>query len=207
MNSRLIQVLSFALLFSGALQAQIPLENASFEGEAQDATTPVRWHQCEPDTTPDILPGFWGVTTEPSDGDTYMGLITRDLGSWEAVGQRLQKPIAKDICYNFSLELAHSKTYASYNLPVKLIIWGAATRCSRDQLIGEVAYVDHSDWRKYKFQFTAEQEYAYIIIEAGFIDGLTFPYKGNVLVDNCSSFEPCQRAYSPKETPTSAASL
>ena len=192
MKSPLLLILT--LLGSSFLSAQIPVENASFEGEPQDATTPVRWHECEPDTTPDILPGFWGVTNEPSDGDTYMGLITRDIGSWESVGQRLQEPIKKDICYNFSLELAHSNTYASYNLPVKLMIWGAATRCSRDQLIGEVAYVDHSEWKKYKFQFTAERNFPYVIIEARFMDGLSFPYKGNVLIDNCSAFEPCQRA-------------
>lgn len=205
----LLLIFGVLLNLASAL-GQVRVENASFEGEAQDATVPVRWHPCTEDTTPDILPGFWGVTTEPSDGQTYMGLITRDIGSWEAVGQRLQKPLAAGICYDFSMELAHSSTYAGYNLPVKLRIWGSIMRCDRSQLLGEVAYIDHTEWEKYKFRFTAESDFPYVIIEAGFIDGLAFPYKGNVLIDNCSNFEPCQRAYlsSPSnDNPTSSASF
>ncbi|NNE30289.1 MAG: hypothetical protein HKN16_11675 [Saprospiraceae bacterium] len=186
--------LTLFVFVAGLSQAQVRVENASFEGEAQDATTPVRWHECSDETTPDILPGFWGVTTEAADGETFMGLITRDIGSWEAVGQRLPEPLVKDMCYEFSVELAHSPTYAGYNLPVKLLIWGSRTRCDRKQLLGEVPYVDHPDWKKYKFEFTADKDFPYIIIEAGYIDGLTFPYKGNILIDNCSAFQLCKRA-------------
>ena len=189
-----IFLLSLLVCLSNLIFGQVRVENASFEGEAQDATTPVRWHECSAETTPDILPGFWGVTTEPADGETYMGLITRDIGTWEAVGQRLPEPLVKDMCYEFSVDLAHSSTYAGYNLPVKLLIWGSRVRCDRSQKLGEVPYIDHTNWKEYKFEFTAEEDFPYIIIEASYIDGLSFPYKGNVLIDNCSAFQPCKRA-------------
>ena len=47
---------------------QILLDNPSFEGEPKDATTPIGWLECEKGTTPDILPGFWGVYLQPYDG-------------------------------------------------------------------------------------------------------------------------------------------
>ena len=186
--------LLLGLLFSTIAYTQVRVENASFEGEPQDATMPVRWHLCTEETTPDILPGFFGVHKEASDGETYMGLITRGIGTWESVGQRLIEPLNQNECYSFSVDLAHSSTYAGYNMPVKFVIYGSTRKCSKDQKIGEVAYVDHEDWRRYDFRFTTKVPVNYIIMEANFMDGLTFPYKGNVLIDNCSPIRPCRRA-------------
>jgi len=173
---------------------QVRVENASFEGDPQDATTPVRWHPCEPESTPDIMPGVWGVHLEASEGDTYMGLITRKVGGWESVGQRLIEPLKADECYSFSVDLAHSETYAGYNMPVKFMVWGCNQKCSKNQIIGEVAYVDHQNWRRYDFKFKADTDINYIILEAHYMDGLSFNYKGNILIDNCSAFSPCRRA-------------
>ena len=100
------------LSVQSSLSGQIFLDNASFEGEPQDATTPVGWLPCERGTTPDILPGPWGVYQEASDGDTYVGLITRDDGTWESIGQRLKQTLQPKDCYTFFLDLAHSNTYA-----------------------------------------------------------------------------------------------
>jgi len=175
--------------------SQITLDNASFEGEPQDATVPIGWHPCAPGSTPDILPGAWGVYNEPSEGDTYMGLITRKEGSWESVGQRLSAPMKANECYNFSLDLAHSKTYANYNKPLKLKIWGGNTSCNKDILLAESTYIDHTDWKRYHFKlFPTDLTVNYIIFEAQFMDGLYFEYNGNILIDNCSEFTKCKRA-------------
>ena len=133
--------------------AQITLDNASFEGVSDDATMPTGWHACKAGTTPDILPGPWGVVKEAYDGDTYAGLITRENGTWESIEQRLSAPMMGGECYSFSLFLAYSKKYAGYNLPLKLRIWGSATRCSKDQLLAQTKFVNHTDWRKYDFEF------------------------------------------------------
>jgi len=191
--NKLVGIL-FLFWLSTGTSAQVKVQNNSFEGEPQDATVPVRWHQCDEETTPDILPGPWGVHLEAVDGETYMGLITRSLGTWEKVGQRLSKPLETGLCYKFSIELAHSDTYSGYNLPTKLVIYAGDTRCNRTQLIAEVPFVNHSDWKKYDFNFTCETDLNYIMIEANFMDGLGFPYKGNLLIDNISPFYPCKRA-------------
>ncbi len=172
----------------------IQLINASFEDEPQDATTPGGWHACKPGSTPDILPGVWGVYNESSDGDTYMGLITREDGTWESIGQRLGTPIKKGECYDFTVDLARSKTYANYNIPIRLRIWAGRTKCSKDQLLGESTAIQNTEWETHKFSFTAAKKYNYVIIEAYYVKGITTPYKGNILVDNISIFKQCIKA-------------
>lgn len=176
------------------LSGQITLNNASFEGEPQDATVPMGWQGCELGSTPDILPGSWGVYNESSDGETYMGLITREDGSWESVGQKLSKPIEMGECYQLSMDLAHSKTYANYNKPVKIRIWGGKTSCSKDFLMVESDAITHTAWKRYHYRLRPNMSIQYIIIEAHFIDGVYFDYNGNVLIDHIGVMTPCYRA-------------
>ena len=161
------------------LHAQTNLINPSFEGEPQDATVPVAWHACALGTTPDILPGVWGVYTEPSDGDTFVGLITRDDGSWESIGQRLTSPLKSGDCYTFSIDLAHSKTYSGYNEPIKLRVWGGNTKCDKNQLLLETDFVDHSNWKTYHLKFSTREEIRYLIFEAYYKEG-PFSRRGNI---------------------------
>lgn len=168
-------------------------QNPSFEGEPQDATIPIGWLACESFTTPDILPGYWGVYQEATDGDTYVGLITRDNGTWESITQRLSRTIEKDECYTFNFDLARGATYSGYNQPLKLRIWGSTNKCEKSQLLFESPLVEHTFWKKYVLEFTAEQAIRYIIIEAYHSDG-KFSYTGNILIDNLSPIQLCPRA-------------
>lgn len=172
----------------------IRLANPSFEDEPADATMPQQWAACSTGSTPDILPGSWGVYMDPVDGETYLGLITREDGSFESIGQKLSSPFVANECYKFTVDLAHSNTYANYNLPIRLRIWGGTTRCAKDQLLIETKSIKHVDWKNYTLQFTAKQTYPYIIIEAYYAKGIFFPYKGNLLLDNISVFRKCPRA-------------
>lgn len=181
------------LLFS-ALHAQISLDNPSFEGEPEDATMPNGWLECKQGTTPDILPGSWGVSMEASDGETYMGLITRSDRTWESIGQRLLSPLQKGMCYNMSVDLAHSKIYSSHVKPLKLRIWAGNSKCSRRQLLWESDLINHAEWETYNFTFDTQSTHYYIIFEACFPGGRAIQYKGNILVDNVSLIRPCKRA-------------
>ena len=195
-----MQYLTYLLLFVSSffvipiIGQNIRLDNTSFEGEPQDATMPQRWYAVEKGTTPDIMPGPWGVYLEPADGETYIGLITREDGSFESIGQRLKIPLKAKDCYSFSIDLAHSKAYANYNLPIRLRIWGSENRYSKDQLLTESAVIKHTDWKNYKFQFLTKKEYPYIIFEAYYMKGMFTPYKGNILIDNVSVFKRCPKA-------------
>lgn len=175
-------------------QTQIRIDNSSFEGQAQDAAVPQGWFACAPGSTPDILPGPWGVYLEASDGDTYLGLITREDGSWESIGQRLAQPLKAKDCYSVSMDLAHSNTYADYNKALKLRIWGGTSRCSKDQLLVETSFVMHQDWQNYDFMFVPKQQINYIILEAYFKDS-NFSHRGNILIDNVSPIKKCDRAF------------
>lgn len=167
--------------------------NGSFEGEMQDAVVPAGWNACEMGTTPDILPGSWGVYLEPSDGDTYVGLITRGDGSWESIGQRLSHSLKEEECYKFKVDLARSRTYADYNQPVQLKIWGGSHRCDKAQLLFSSGVVNHTYWKTYEVKFKVKVPINYIIFEAYFENDDKI-VRGNILLDNLSSIQMCPRA-------------
>lgn len=186
--------LLFILVAPCLLTAQsIYLNNPSFEDAAQDATVPTGWFGCEVDSTPDVLPGQWGVYGEASDGDTYLGMITRGDGSREAIGQRLKQPLQLEQCYGFTIDVARSKTYASYNKPVKLRVWGGVNKCDQSQLLWETDVVEDIDWEEIKVEFTSQQAIRYIRFEAFYKEG-RHPWMGNILIDNISAIKKCIRA-------------
>lgn len=175
-----------------ALPAQLYWQNGSFEGQPQDATVPQHWLACQQGTTPDILPGYWGVYQEASEGETYLGLISREDGSWESISQRLTQPLQQGKCYSFSIDLAHSRTYSGYNQAIRLRIWGSNSRCGDQQLLFESPLVTHSAWRTYPVSFTAKRNLSYIIIEA-YSPGYA-ARRGNILIDNLGPIRVCPRA-------------
>ena len=194
MCHRILSTIFLALAPILVFTQTIYLNNASFEGTPQDATVPAGWFPCELGTTPDILPGYWGVYQEASEGETYVGLITREDGTWESIGQRLSSPLKAKECYAFSIDVAHSNTYASYNKPLKIRIWGGTQKCVKTQLLLETDFIKDTDWEEYEVDFTAKQNLNYILIEAYYKDG-DFSYRGNVLIDNISPIKKCVRAY------------
>lgn len=183
-------LLTLAPLF---LMAQSKLVNPSFEGSPQDATVPTGWMPCEPGSTPDIMPGPWGVFQEPSEGASYIGLITREDGTFESIGQRLSTSLDKGECYSMSVDLARSPTYTGYSRPLRIRVWGAVNRCQKSTLFYESPLINHAEWETYKFSFITKSKCNYIIIEAYHKEGGR-NYKGNILLDNCSRIVKCNRA-------------
>ncbi len=183
----------FSLFFFARSQAQIFLQNPSFEDTPADATTPQGWMPCAPYTTPDIFPGYWGVYNEATEGETFVGLITREDGSFESISTRLSKNLEAGKCYSFSIDLAHSKTYAGYNGAIKLKIYVGAEKCSREQLIYETDIIKHPEWKTYLIEFFPEKDVRYIHIEASYTKK-RFSHKGNMLLDNISPFINCNKA-------------
>ncbi len=167
--------------------------NASFEGEARDATVPRGWLVCTEGSTPDILPGVWGVYNEASHGDTYVGLITRENSTWESLGQRLTEKLLEGRCYQMSLDVARSDTYSGYHDPIKLRIWCGKSKCERDELILETDFIRSLEWQKIEVRFTPKADMDYILFEAFIKDG-TFSHQGNVLIDNISAIVQCGRS-------------
>ena len=110
-----------------------------------------------------------------------------------AIGQKLIAKLREDRCYEFSLDVARSDSYADYRNPIKLRIWCGKSKCSRDQLVLETDFVRNTEWETLIVQFTPETDVQYFMIEAYYREG-PFSHKGNILVDNISVILPCVRS-------------
>lgn len=172
--------------------AQIMLNNPSFEDEPADATVPMGWFACERGTTPDILPGPWGVDLEAEEGETFVGLITRIDGTFESIGQRLSTPLEADNCYTFFLSAASCDTYSGFNRRISFRIYAGNRKCKKSQLLYSSKLVENKDWEVHKIEFTPEKKFKYITIEA-FNSDTDNPIKGHILIDNMTSITPCSK--------------
>lgn len=193
---------------------EIPLVNPSFEGYPARGTKDIDfklsgWFDCAPDyfrgqTPPDVQPGtmdFFDVTTLPVDGETYLGMVTRQNETWELVSQRLMSPLKGGNCYSFHIDLARSETYVSqllnevdttkkfnFNKPVVLRIWGGRNLSDKRELLAESPAIGHTDWRTYSFEFNVKRDHDFFILEAFYKTPTLLPYNGNILLDNASPF-------------------
>ena len=192
-------VLIIVILPLSSVKAQtIELLNSSFEGKPAASTTPEGWHNCGllTETPPDIQPNkTFKVVKTAYEGETYMGLVTRETETWESVAQQLYAPLKKGKCYYFSLYLARSESYesrlrteeiVSFTQPIKFRIWAGKNYCDKKELLAQTFAVKHTEWREYKFKLSPDDDYDYIMFEAYYVTPTLIPYCGNILVDNCS---------------------
>lgn len=150
------------------------------------------------ETPPDIHPnGFWEVNNKAIEGKTYLGMVARDNGTFEFVGQKLKTSLMKGQKYEFSFFLAKAKIYTSrsrttgnivyYNMPIVFRILGGESYCEVKEKLHETQPVDHHDWKKYVVIIEPKRDIHYIAIQAYFKSGTIMPYNGNILVDGLSS--------------------
>lgn len=186
--------LLFILLFcfNSEAFAQVAFNNPSFEDEPSDATIPMGWFGCERGTTPDILPGPWGVDLEADEGETYVGLITRSDGSFESIGQRVSEVLLKNNCYQFTIQAASCDTYSGFNNKIFFRVWGGNKKCKKAQLLYQSEKIDNLDWKEHKVNFEPKEDMKYILIEAYYPENQQ-PVKGHVLIDNISNILKCNK--------------
>ncbi len=194
-------VLVGILGFRGVLNAQEALDtilvnNPSFE---QSAFGVPGWTDCGfiNETPFDAQPNQFGCTKKPADGSGYVGMVVRDNETYEAIAQRLTKPLERGKCYGFSLKLARSTEYLShshvtgnlahYTTPARIRIWGGNNPCSRMEMLAETGVVVNLAWKTYYFKLQPIRNYQYIVIEAFYKTPTLFPYNGNVIVDDMSN--------------------
>lgn len=184
--------------------ACLALENPSFElDKPARSRTPTGWkNMANSSESPNDIHGnepaeaWFGVQTKTAFGNRFIGLVTRSNFTSEAIGQRLARPLERDSSYQFSLYLARSPSYesfdrktgepANYNQPTVLKIWGAARKSRERQLLAESMPVKNEDWRLFEFTLKpADFDCRWLILEASF-EANSKPYNGNLLIDNCS---------------------
>lgn len=181
----------------------IHLKNPSFEDMPKVARVPEGWIDCgfEQESPPDTHPtGAFEVVQTPADGMSFLGLVVRDIDTWEKVGQKLAKPMISGQCYAFKISLCRSDKYVSiskntgmkadYVEPTKLVLWGGNSFCDKLEKLGETPLVEHTDWKPYIILFQPTKDYAHIQLEAFYKQPILAPYNGNLLVDNASPMIP-----------------
>ncbi|MGB0861956.1 MAG: OmpA family protein [Saprospiraceae bacterium] len=208
-----INIQAFSWLFMTCLLPSlvsgqtIKLNNGSFEAAVPThSTTPYGWHNCgDPaESPPDIQPGHFEVTKKPVQGNTYIGLVTRDNDTNEGISQRLSKPLVAGECYNFSISLAKAERYVSlskrtmenenFKEPIILRIYGGNTHCSKIELLHETKPITNVKWKKFDFKLNPTKgNHNYIFLEAYYKKGAFFPYNGNLLLDNASNIVNCDK--------------
>jgi len=196
---------SYALVAFGQEPPPLPITilNPSFEDLPEAGRVPVCWTNCgaEEETPPDVLPNtILGVAALPRHGATYLGMVTKDNAAWEALGQKLVRPLKAGQCYSLTFYAARSEDYrglsrisqlpANFNRPVKLRIWAGEDLCDPRQLLAETPPVNHLDWRPYTIDFKAEGAYEYLLLEVYYARNDDLIYGGNVLLDDFSPLMP-----------------
>ena len=212
--------LFFFLAFSlcshyGIGQEAIFLTNPSFEDIPRHSTPPRGWDNCgftgesPPDTQPS---GDFGVTFTPTDGETYLGMVVRDNETWEAVEQRLSRPLRGGDCYEFSLHLARSPLYVSlsrrteeevnFNRAARVRLYGGNGGCNKAYLLDETSLVTNRQWMQYNFKFEPPRDYTHLVIEVFYETPVLFAYNGNVIIDNASAIRPIPCSEEVPDEPT-----
>ncbi len=166
------------------------------------------------ESPPDIHPvaeNAWGVSMQPQDGSSCLGLVIRANGTFESVGQRLFTPLRAGSCYSLTAMMAQSHTYKSatsetvkngtrtlenFSSPVMVVIWGGHEDCEKLEILTESSDVTTQEWKLYEMILTPHNNYTYITIEAYYAKSKEGQYNGHVLIDNLSPIieVECKRA-------------
>ncbi|MEL7225622.1 MAG: hypothetical protein AAGL17_12380 [Cyanobacteria bacterium J06576_12] len=185
-------------------QQTIVINNPSFEDIPGHSREPRGWTDCgwPTESPPDIQPDETFQITKPAfEGNTYLGMVTRDNDTWESIGTRLSSPLAQGKCYAFQIALAQSESYysmsrarkmpANYIAPVRLKIWGGNSPCELQELLVETEDISHKDWRVYTFNLQPKHySYPYLVFSVNYTDQTIQPTNGNLLLDAASDIVP-----------------
>lgn len=164
---------------------------------------PRMWSDCgfPGETAPDVQPDFTFLVSKAAfNGNTYLGMVTRDNDTWESVGQLLTNSLQGNTCYEFTIKLARSLSYystsrttnreANYIQPIKLRVWGGYGMCDKREMLGETPLVENPDWQQFHLKLEPSDNYTHVILEAFYQTPSLFPYNGNLLLDDASAFVP-----------------
>lgn len=200
---KVLALLILQSVFVAQLMAQcggtsLTVLNPSFEGPTAPHVTPPSWDICMPGVTPDTQPGSWGITLPPSNGSSYIGLVSSPSINWiEGAGQTLSAPMIAGTAYNFTIDLAVPATAdpaTGILVPpncVQLELWGGMSGvnsgCDMSELLWTSASVTNFTWQPYSLTFTPTQNWNHILFlihSLGCTDGQY------LLMDNMSPITP-----------------
>lgn len=199
-------LVAIPLAVQGQKELIIPFTNPSFEDIPKQGQPPSGWTSVNmgDESPPDVQPGWFEVMLPANHGSTYLGLVTRDNETWEAVSQRLARPLEAGQCYEFTADLCRSEVHMSvskssnqmtnFKTPIKLRVWGGNGFSDKAEMLYETPLVVNTRWLQHSIRLTPKKNnYTFLVLEAYYKTPTLFPYNGNLLVDNLSPIKqiPC----------------
>ncbi len=197
----LVFSLSLVVQFAAG-QPAIRFLNSSFEFDKQNAASqqPMYWYNfgADGESPSDLQPGFFNCEARPHDGHTCVGMVVRDNGTSEAIGQRLDRPLREGQAYRCSAFMARSARYKSVSrltgevvdffAPVKLRVLGCADGDLKNlRLLSESPVVNWTEWKEVYFDLKpAGFDCNWLVFQAFWIEAGNGYYNGNLLLDAIS---------------------
>lgn len=184
MKRRVLLLILSLILFLPVISQDYFL-NPSFEGSLMQSGGPPDWDTCSEASTPNVQPYLYGVYLPPSDGNTYLGLLTRVNGTIEDAYTTLNIPLSKDSCYKFEIDLAFWEEMGNYPYvdPIFIRIYGTNETCVKDNILWTSPVIENTDWETSEFMIHNDAfDVTEINIESNFAQ--SFYYKGYMLLDN-----------------------
>jgi hypothetical protein len=193
-STHLLFFLFLVALLPNQVYSQIVIPNSSFEEIDPIHFKALQWTACKINSSPDLLPGPWGVTKKASDGQYYLGLITRENNSYESVSINLNQSLEKDSCYVLVFDLAKDSHYSGYKASICLRFWAGGTDCEKKELLFKTEAIEHNSWKTYSYNFIPSSSFSNLIIEAYYKTPTVVPYRGNILLDSFRPILKCKKA-------------
>lgn len=163
--------LAFVVLFAGMAQPSFGqvLTNGSFESPSTaSSAVPPNWFNCGGSPDVQIIngsgAGIFGINTPPSNGNTYMGMVTTNNQNYqEAMGQPVT--LVAGTNYTGAIDLYYSNIHSSWNGNGRLHIWGGSSCGARNELLFDSGTISNlASWNTFPISFTPIQNHSYIIL-------------------------------------------
>jgi hypothetical protein len=171
----------------------ILFRNASFEDKPGESIIPNEWILGTKGSTPDILPGAWGLSATPHGGKTCLGLVVRNDNTTEDVAQILSRSLDAGQCYELSVWLTRLAKYRGFNHACQLRIYGGE-KGEKGELLASSKLISSTNWTEHKLQFTPKSNIKSITLVAYYGPGMLYKYNGNILIDDLGPIFKCDRA-------------
>lgn len=151
--------LVLAILPISVKSQDITIENPSLEDTADVGTVPSSWIKSA--YSPDIQPGFYGVSRPASDGDTYVGILAST--DWaEGIAQKLSGVLKAGRTYQLSFDLAYTTFYYKNIYSGALEIYGGNTASERKERLWFSGLIYDTTWQTMTATFKPAADYSYL---------------------------------------------
>lgn len=145
------------------------LTNSSFEASNGNASSvPAGWSNCGGSPDVQIIngtgAGIFGINTTPSDGTTYMGMVTTNSNAYqEAMGQACN--LVAGINYSGSIDIFRSNGHTTWSGTGRIQFWGGSSCTNRVELLWDSGTITNLlVWNNHSFNFTPTQNHTFFTI-------------------------------------------